>query len=423
MGDNPCVTSSLPDGYTETPPTTQEEMDKLVDDMMTNHSDQMVQTLQAMNIQACKFHKAAGGGGFCSIGCLCCGGGAAAYEDSVGCEQIAVQAQMNVILNSVINCVCQNVSQEQKIDTIQANTLTIRFQNCEFHGDFNQDIVQQNLQSGQVYDFTSISSKTDFSNALENAFQIFQDSLSKTANGSFSDPIAQKTIQDQVTAIENMINNDSVVNIAKETITKTFNSNTLTLIYDGNVFHGNFNQKILQYNSNDYVIQSIVTNLMNAAFDNNVKNDIQEGQKQAQEQANKGIGGLQGLFGIVVVIIIIMVIVGAMKKGKGGFLSGDGECQTSVLLKAITSLCSFLVVFGIIVYIIGWLFGKGQWRSSGIAFIVIGICFLVGAIIFITVLKKQCQNKHSGGTTSQHKQQRKQQQRKQQQQQAKVTSQ
>jgi uncharacterized membrane protein len=365
-------------------PKTTEDWSKLVNNMIENHADQMTASLKAMNIQACSYSKG-------EVKTLF-GLASADAQTAVGCEQIALQAQMQVALTKVVNCSLQQSKSTIKNSTIQSNKIVLEFD--QDVTDSQIKISQLNSSAGTIYNFSNTELQAKVSSDIKTALDSISKSFQDTKNGPFSDPTAQKSIEDQISVVQNSLSNTSVENIVTTTINAVVQNNGTRIIYKGNVLRSTLNFD--QVNSNQFVISNIVSNIMDNVFDNKIKNDIKNDEDNKQTQANKGIGGMLGGF-IVIALIAVGIFAYMFMKGKNGFIK-DKSCSTTGLLKAANIVCAILVVFGVIMYIVGFLFDKKKWKTYGIIFAVIGILFVAGAIAMTIYMKKNCNSKNKGNS-------------------------
>jgi hypothetical protein len=147
-------------------PKTTEDWSKLVNNMIENHADQMTASLKAMNIKACSYSKG-------EVKTLF-GLASADAQTAVGCEQIALQAQMQVALTKVVNCSLQQSKSTIKNSTIQSNKIVLEFD--QEVTDSQIKISQLNSSAGTIYNFSNTELQAKVSSDIKTAL----DSISKS---------------------------------------------------------------------------------------------------------------------------------------------------------------------------------------------------------------------------------------------------
>lgn len=380
MSDNPCVQAST-NGQFQGPSTVQ-ELQQLTTKLCEQNTNAIIQQLQAMNIQTCQYTKSGGAIGGCTLLPPGCAAGGAAVQTAVGCEQVALQAQMNIMLNAAISCNLSSAETLTETDIVQGNKVVLTFSGTTDSVQMN--IVQENASKGTVYNFNSNKVQAIVNDAVKTTLDQLSKALQDTKNGVFSDPTAQKSIQDQVNNIINMNQSYVVEQTISKAIANVQQGNGINITFDF-TYCREYNINIEQTNMNEYIIQNIVTNFLESTFDSTIENDVKQVEEQQQKEANKGIGLLAGIGGILVLLIIISMVTGLMQRGGAG-----AGCRTGALLKLSILLSLSLLVFGITVLVVALRKNKVQWKKWGIVFTSVGgVMFLL--LIGLTIwLKKHC---------------------------------
>lgn len=382
MSDNPCVQASA-NGQFQGPSTVQ-ELQELTTKLCEQNTNAIIQQLQAMNIQTCQYTKAGGAIGGCTLLPPACVAGGAAVQTAVGCEQVALQAQMNIMMNAAISCNLSTAETLTQADIVQGNEIKLHFKGSAPKG-VDITIVQQNTSKGTTYNFNSNKVQAIVNDAVKTTLDQLSKALQDTKNGLFSDPVAQKSIQDQVNNIINMNQSDVVEQTVSKAITNVQQTNGVDIIFDFD-FCREYNINIEQTNINEYIIQNIVTNFLESTFDSNIENDVKQVEEQQQKQANKGIGLLAGLGGLILLLILLSVVMGMVQRGGGA----GAQCRIGVLLKMAIFFSFCLLVFGTTVLVIAIRKNKKQWKKWGIGFTSAGgalLLLLIGLAIWI---KRRC---------------------------------
>ena len=312
MSNNPCadaLTSPYPAG-----PTTSQAFAKLTTSLATNNSQAVVNALQNMNIGTCSYTTSTQAAGFCAVDCLCCGGEASASQHAVGCSQVSIQAQLSVALNSNISCALSQIQNSVQNSTYQTNQLKIYMNDNTTSGTANFVLDQSNVVQGTVYNFSNQQLQAQITSTIGNTISNFADSLQGTSNAFLSNPQSQKSINQQVTAVQNMVNNDTISSTVQTTINNIVQNNGINFYLSKNQCKA-LNVSITQTNLNDYVIKSIVQQIMNNTFNTSISNAIQNTAKNTQTQKNSGLSMGLGI-GVGVFIIIIIVLFFILRKKK-----------------------------------------------------------------------------------------------------------
>lgn len=363
MSDNPCASavSTFPPG-----PTTEQEFATLTASLVDKHSDAIAQQLKAMGVQSCKTTSDSTSGASKVCTWLGCGAASAAndYQTSVGCEQLSLQSQLNVALNSSTSCALNSAVNNTSVSTYQANQIQIKLVNVQLTGDLNITGNQVNQIAGTVVNFSDTSTQSLITNTMQNTVKNFADSLQGTANTAFSSPTSQKSISDQVTAIQNVAQNDTIQKTVQSTISDVVQQNGTLITVDGATANS-LNINLAQLNVNNFVVQSIAKNVLAATFSTDIANDIANSSTVSQSQANTGpvhaTADASGGGGFIILRLILMIIwFGFLffifyilyKVFRGGFslLSGTGGGKT---LRNLFITDGVMFLLGILMIIFG----------------------------------------------------------------------
>jgi hypothetical protein len=376
MSDNPCASavSTFPPG-----PTTEQEFATLTQGLVQNHSDAIIQQLKAMGVQSCKSTSDSGSVMVCSLAALGCAAASNDYQTSTGCEQISLQSQLNVALNSSTSCALNSAVNNTSVSTYQANQIQVKLVNVQLTGDLNFTGNQVNQVAGTVVNFSDSSVQMLLTNTMQSTIKNYADSLQGTANAAFSSPTAQKSISDQVSAIQNIANSSAVSQIVQSTISDVVQQNG-TLIQVNGATAASLNINLQQLNVNDFVVQSITKNVLDATFGNNIATDIANASTVTQSQANTapehakvslgGLGLASGIFGLIWILFLVFIIWILIKIFRGGLgtLAGAGGGQ---MVRKLFIYDGIMLLFGVLMIVFG---------ASGI-----GSFFIILSIIFFFI--------------------------------------
>jgi hypothetical protein len=359
-------------------------LQETTEDMIKNHQDAMLQQLKVINQKACVTNMTAGAVGGCDLLLLGCAAAGFATSTSVGCEQISVQASLSLCMNEALNCTINKLTNTQTISNSVINNVKIKLKAGGDISHNNFDIKSTTISKNNIINFQNSNVQTQITNEIDTVLKQFQDAAKDSKNGPFASQTAQRSVQDAIAAIVNSVSDTSVSDIVNSTINTFVNENNteITLEAGGNITYNNIVANIL--NVNEYIMQQIQSNILTNIFTDQIKNDIDQEQKDKQAQANKGLNIAMGFFIVIAIICFIFFIIPFFK----GFTNGN--CQVSSFVKVFNILSIILLLFGFAVLIWGFITGNNNTKNSGIAFVVVGFILMGFSIGIIIYAKKQC---------------------------------
>lgn len=391
MSDNPCASavSTFPPG-----PTTAEEFSKLTAKLAKESTDAMSKALQGMNIGQCTYTNEGKSATVCAITLAGggCGHAQSTKQTSTGCEQVSLQAQMSVALNSNTQCALSSTQSSVASSTFQANQINIQLKNIQTTGAVDITGQQVNNTAAKVFNFSSSDVQSSMTSSMTNTVSSFAKSLQSTsdaiAKGAtlLPSPSGQKSVSNQIQSVQNLANSSSISKIVQDTIANTIQNNGTTIIVDG-LTASALNLNLKQLNVNNYVVQSIAKNVLKAAFGSDIAAAVAATAENAQTQkkesglapstAPKGKGNV---FLTVIVILLGAAVFGGVASvmpcsystvGFYGMIGGGGLFVLGMLLMFIGRLIPRLKKIGKLLFI--W-----------------GIAFLVEAFGFGFLAAKNC---------------------------------
>jgi hypothetical protein len=307
MSSNPCVnaTSTFPPG-----PTSDQQFADLVKDLVANHADSVADTLDGMNIGQCvTVDKQVIKGKNKSK----------TSQLSIGCEQVALQTQLSVALNSNTACSMSTAESSLSSDLLQENEVEIIIDGVSAKKNFEINVDQKNQSKTKVFNFNSQAVQSQMVSSIQSTLSSFASSLQDTSNAISApagspimqaNPQGQKSISDQVSAVMNSTSQSQISETVSTTISKIVQSNGLALKVSS-VQCAKFKIDVKQINVNNYVIKSVNDAVVNSIFGGTVANSITSTATSTQKQSRvtkilKSKGGKAGL--IVFIIILILCI-------------------------------------------------------------------------------------------------------------------
>jgi len=391
MSDNPCASavSNFPPG-----PTTAEEFSNLTTKLAKESSDAMSKALQNMNIGQCTYTNEGKSATVCAVSLVGggCGHAQSEKQTSTGCEQVSLQAQMSVALNSNTQCSLSSTQSNVASSTFQANQINIQLKNIQTTGAVNLTGEQVNNTAAKVYNFASSDVQTSMTSSMTNTVSSFAKSLQSTseaiAKGAtlLPSPSGQKSVSSQVQAVQNLANSSAISKIVQDTIANTVQNNGTTIIVDG-LTASALNLNLKQMNVNTYVVQSIAKNVLKAAFGSEIAAAVAATAENAQTEAKAtGLapsGAPKGKGGMFLTIIVILLGAAVF-----GGVAGVMPCSYSSVGFYGMIGGGALLVFGIILMFIGRLIPK--LKKIGRLLFIWGIAFLIEAFGFGFLAAKNC---------------------------------
>lgn len=363
-------------------------IEELTNDMIKSHGTQMINTLKALKLQACKTTQTGGAIGGCSLEILGCIGAGFARATSIGCETISVQASLSICMNKALQCVVNNIQNNSsaKADTKQNIEVKLSAKNIK-----NTTINIQPTQTTTVnmVNFQNTSVQNQISTAIKDVIKDFQTNQQKLDTGSFSTPESQISVQDSVKALTNYISDTNVTNIVQNTINNLFSEQTITLDLDASESIDNNILNVKPEITNNYVIQNIQNNVLESIFKTQIDTLQETQQKDDQKQKNQGLfdGIFSGLLSLIVAVVVIMIIIRIIK-GQGG--SGVASCGSTFLLKTCGFLSAILLIFGVGMLIWGFIIKRSSSKTIGIIFISLGFLLIIVSISLTIFYNKKC---------------------------------
>ena len=308
MSSNPCVnaTSTFPPG-----PTSDEQFADLVKDLVANHADSVADTLDGMNIGQCVT---------ANKQVIKSKTKSKTNQMSVGCEQVALQTQLSVALNSNTACSMSTAESSLSSDLLQENQIEIEIDKVSAKKDFNINIEQENKSKTKVFNFSSQAVQAQMVSSIQSTLSSFANSLQDTSNAISApagspimqaNPQGQKSISDQVSAAINSTSQTQIAETVATTVSKIVQSNGLKLKVTS-VNCAKFKIDVKQINVNDYVIKSVNSAVVDSIFGGAVANSITATATSTQKQSriSKILKTKKGKAGLIVFIIILLICIG-----------------------------------------------------------------------------------------------------------------
>ena len=308
MSSNPCVnaTSTFPPG-----PTSDEQFADLVKDLVANHADSVADTLDGMNIGQCVT---------ANKQVIKSKTKSKTNQMSIGCEQVALQTQLSVALNSNTACSMSNAESSLSSDLLQENEIEIEIDKVSAKKDFNINIEQENKSKTKVFNFNSQAVQAQMVSSIQSTLSSFANSLQDTSNAISApagspimqaNPQGQKSISDQVSAAINSTSQTQIAETVATTVSKIVQSNGLKLKVTS-VNCAKFKIDVKQINVNDYVIKSVNSAIVDSIFGGAVANSITATATSTQKQSRitKILKTKKGKAGLIVFIIILIICIG-----------------------------------------------------------------------------------------------------------------
>jgi hypothetical protein len=391
MSDNACAAavSNFPPG-----PTTAEEFNQLTTKLAATNEKAIQDSLKNMNIGQCSYTNTATNSTAVIVSPLAVGGAnvKTSSQTATGCEQVSLQAQMSVALNSNTQCALSSTQSSIASSTFQANQINIQLKNIQTTGKVNLTGEQVNNTAAKVFNFASSDVTSAMTSSMTNTVSSFAKSLQSTSEaiskGALlqNNPTGQKSLSSQVQAVQNLANSTSISKIVSDTISNTVQNNGTTIIVDG-LTASELNLDLKQMNVNTYVVQSIAKNVLKAAFGSEIASavastaeNVQKEEKATGLSPSKEAKSNSGIFGSIIVILLGAAFFGTMASvmpcsygtvGYYGIIGGGG-----------------LFGIGFLLVMIGFIFRK--LRATGKKFMIWGIAFMAEAFGFGFLAVKNC---------------------------------
>jgi len=394
MSDNACAAavSNFPPG-----PTTAEEFNQLTTKLAATNEKAIQDSLKNMNIGQCSYTNTATNSTAVVVTPIGAGGAnvKTSQQKATGCEQVALQAQMSVALNSNTQCALSSTQSSIASSTFQANQINIQLKNIQTTGKVNLTGEQVNNTAAKVFNFASSDVTSAMTSSMQNTVSSFAKSLQSTSEaiskGALlqSNPTGQKSVSSQVSAVQNLANSSSISKIVSDTISNTVQNNGTTIIVDG-LTASELNLDLKQMNVNTYVVQSIAKNVLKAAFGSEIASAVASTAENAQkDESATGISpsketkqkkSKKGAIGTFMVILLGAALFGTLASvmpcsyGTFGYygIVGGGA----------------LFGIGFLLLMIGFIFRS--LRATGRRFMILGIAFMAEAFGFGFLAVKNC---------------------------------
>ena len=232
------------------------------------------------------------------------GGGAASNDYSSGCQNVAMQAALNLSMNTSLNCTSSNLSSTSNTSseitaTMKVTIIADRIENSDISATLGIDSKQTVLN---VVDSSIQSAVTE---ALQTGMQTFQ----KTAQKSVQDQTgffatnSKNPSQQMVSNINNIISN-SVNIITKKTVAAIVAKNIIEsegeyFIRAGTIVDSSIN--LSNQVVNEVILQSIVNDVIGQILKKSNITDLLTKQESENEYKSKAVkSGLGVLFFILI---------------------------------------------------------------------------------------------------------------------------
>ena len=349
MSSNPCVnaTSTFPPG-----PTTDQQFADLVKDLVANHADSVADTLDSMNIGQCMTKDKQ---------VIKSKTKSKTSQMSVGCEQVALQTQLSVALNSNTACSMSSAESSLSSDLLQENQVEIEIDGVTAESDFNVTVKQENKSKTKVFNFSSQAVQAQMVSSIQGTMTSFANSLQDTSNAISApagspimqaNPQGQKSISDQVSAVVNSTSQTQIAETVATTVSKIVQSNGLKLKVSS-VQCQKFKIDVKQINVNNYVIQSVNEAIVNSVFGQDIKNAVAATATTEQKQERKTtiIPKDKGKAAAIGTLILVSLIMGLFFAAYSN-ISCSGY-RSFMMMIIILGGCGVMFVVGCILRLIG----------------------------------------------------------------------
>ena len=303
-----------------------------------NFKESMQDTMSALGIKACSYHKASADVGVSSdtLGLITAEAHATAdYQDAVGCETISVQGALNAQINQNLNCTLSQIISQGAAYTQQGASIALDL--TDVTADNLNLITNQTLTcEGNVVNFANSAVQQSIINSTVQAANSVTNAFSNIDTQGYSDPYGSKTIQESLNVLSSLVSNNTMSQIVQESINQVCQLSSQDISLSKIKLTGNANIALAQTSTNKYIMNSIANSVVGQINNNDIQSSIQNSQTSSSTaKTTSKPSRMADKTSIVALIVVAIILI--LGLGIGGYVYYNYQKQKT---DAVTGMLS-----------------------------------------------------------------------------------